>query len=64
VKKKTMGQLVVKERQRSMMATSKRGQQRQVGRRLRGEKRKGGYRRKPLERKGASFYFFTKVICK
>jgi hypothetical protein len=58
---RTIGQLVVvKERKKGRMATGRRRQQKQVGRKVRGEKKKVGYRKKPLRRKRASFYFLPR----
>jgi len=58
LKKKALGQLVVKERKGGRMVASRRGQHKQIVRRARGEKKKGRYKRKPLQRKGGAFVFF------
>jgi hypothetical protein len=59
LKKKALGQLiVVKERKGGRMVAGRKGQHKQVMRKVRGEKRKGRYKRKPLQRKGGGICFF------
>ncbi len=59
LKKKPLRQLVVvKKRKGGKMVAGRRGQHKQVAKRVRGEKRKGRYKRKPLQKKGGAFVFF------
>jgi len=63
VKKKSLGQLVVKERKGGRMVVGKRGPKTKCKEEGEGREEERGRYGKTLERKWASFAF-TKVICK